>query len=163
MKLLPFISKTCILAYIECRTLKFRQRNSSTFHTTVCHSHIINFIASKGFNQFWLNVANKINMFESFKHFTLFYNPMMLVKLELKSSQLRSSRAVKNVCQTAPECSTSTCGHPRMQWMKFAWKLLMCHWSVHANAKMRKLWLTRLSLHIIKANELHCSLQSPQF
>ena len=57
---------------------------------------------------------------------------VMLVKLGLKSRQLRSTRAAKNVYQTAPECSTSTCGHPRMQWMKFAWKLLMCHWSVHA-------------------------------
>ena len=30
IKLLSFISKTCILAHIECRTLKFRHRNSSS-------------------------------------------------------------------------------------------------------------------------------------
>ena len=47
MKLLPFISKTCILAYIECRTLKFWQRNSSSFQSIqVLHNLLSSFMST---------------------------------------------------------------------------------------------------------------------
>ena len=53
------VSKTCILAYIECRTLKFRQRNSSNvYYVQFQQQYVLKFMKLKPNTSACLNLNN---------------------------------------------------------------------------------------------------------